>query len=326
MDISFQHPAFELLTGARHVDVPRAGEPVDREKVAQLAREFESMLILQMIRQMRQSMLGDAEEQQDDFGLGANPLNDTMDGELARALAAAGGLGVQPVIVSAFERQQAGVGAPAGHEAGPTADVAVPTAEAPARAPGAVENGRNSRRFAAEAVRAYTGTSGTDGASSSVSAVPAESAGPSPDRLESSWPLPVAAPLSSKFGWRRDPLGGGTHFHAGVDLKTAYGRPVPAVEPGRVVFAGEQGGYGLTVVVDHGGGVQTRYAHLSQLGVRTGEELAGGQVLGRVGTSGRSTGPHLHFEVVQDGVRIDPVEASGQLMAAGFKNVAGVAD
>ncbi len=323
---SLQHPALEILQDAQHTSLPRPGEAVDRDKVAQLAREFESMLILQMIRQMRESMLGDGEEEQDDFGLGANTLNDTMNGELSRALAAAGGLGIQPVIVSSFERQHASVGPAAGHGPAPTGDVGVPTAATVAPLPIAAENGRNSRRVAAHAVRAYEGISGTDGAVSQASAVPAASAGPHPDSLPASWPLPVAAPLSSSFGWRRDPIAGGTHFHAGVDLKAAYGRPVPAVEPGRVVFAGAQGGYGLTVVVDHGGGVQTRYAHLSQLDIRTGEDLAGGQVLGRVGNSGRSTGPHLHFEVVQDGVRVDPVRASDRLMAAGFKNVAGVAD
>jgi murein DD-endopeptidase MepM/ murein hydrolase activator NlpD len=73
-----------------------------------------------------------------------------------------------------------------------------------------------------------------------------------------------------------------------------------------VAFAGEQGGYGLTVVLDHPNGTQTRYAHLSGLSVETGEEVAQGALVGRVGSSGRSTGPHLHFEVLVDGKPVDP--------------------
>ncbi len=102
------------------------------------------------------------------------------------------------------------------------------------------------------------------------------------DRL--SLPSSLAA-VSSPFGWRADPLGAGRRFHAGVDLQAAYGREVPTAAAGRVVFAGEQGAYGQTVVVEHAGGLRTRYAHLSSITVEAGQELAKGQVLGRVGQS-----------------------------------------
>lgn len=85
---------------------------------------------------------------------------------------------------------------------------------------------------------------------------------------------------------------------------------MPAAAPGRVVFAGEQGAYGHTVVVEHGEGWRTRYAHLSAIAVQAGQELADGSVVGRVGQSGRATGPHLHFEVWKDGVRVDPSQAA----------------
>jgi murein DD-endopeptidase MepM/ murein hydrolase activator NlpD len=103
-------------------------------------------------------------------------------------------------------------------------------------------------------------------------------------------PLPVAAPLSSHFGWRSDPFNGTTRFHRGVDIAAAYGREVPAAGTGHVVFAGEEGGYGNTVVIEHAGGVRTRYAHLSALQVTAGQQVTEGTVIGRVGTSGRSTG------------------------------------
>ena len=140
-------------------------------------------------------------------------------------------------------------------------------------------------------------------------------------------PLPVAAPLTSHFGWRADPLDGHVRFHRGVDVKAAYGTEVPAAAQGSVVFAGEQGGYGTTVVVAHPQGLRTRYAHLSASLVRVGDQVAAGQPIGRVGSSGRSTGAHLHFEVEQDGRRIDPEMAAARFAALdGFKARAGSAD
>ncbi len=316
MDLSIQNPALELLRDAQHAKLPAAGETVDRDKVAALAREFESMLILQMLRQMRESMLGDAEEQQEDFGLGATTLGDTLDGELARSLAAAGGFGMQKAIIDSFQRQQ-GPLSPAPSEPRPIGDpgaallspgVGQPTGAPEAAASPATKTPRISAQTAQLAMRAYGNTAGMDAAQE-------------PGVL-----FPVAGHLSSSFGWRQDPIQGNVRFHGGVDFKAAYGQPVSTVEAGRVTFAGQQGGYGLTVVVDHGGGVATRYAHLSQLSVTSGEEIADGQPIGRVGSSGRSTGPHLHFEVVRNGQQIDPVGAAQRVAAAGFKNVAGGVD
>lgn len=119
--------------------------------------------------------------------------------------------------------------------------------------------------------------------------------------------MPLAPDITSAFGWRADPFHGGARFHGGIDLRAAYGREVPVAAPGRVIFAGEQGGYGQTVVVEHAGGYRTRYAHLSAIAVRPGEELASGAVVGRVGQSGRATGPHLHFEVWRGSERVDPL-------------------
>lgn len=117
--------------------------------------------------------------------------------------------------------------------------------------------------------------------------------------------LPVAA-VSSDFGWRADPLNGQARFHKGTDLRLAYGTEVHAAAPGVVVSAGERPGYGLTVVVDHGDGRETRYAHLSTIDVAPGEPVAGGQPIARSGNSGRTTGPHLHFEAREYGQPVDP--------------------
>lgn len=117
---------------------------------------------------------------------------------------------------------------------------------------------------------------------------------------------PSSAPISSRYGWRQDPLTGAPRFHQGVDLALAYGRDVTAAADGVVSFAGTQSGYGQTVVIDHAGGRQTRYAHLSEPLVPAGSAVQAGQLIGRSGNSGRTTGPHLHFELLVDGRPVDP--------------------
>lgn len=139
-------------------------------------------------------------------------------------------------------------------------------------------------------------------------------------------PLP-ASHVTSKFGWRSDPLTGQAKFHKGVDLRAAYGQPVASVASGKVVQAGAQGGYGLSVVVEHGSGIRTRYAHLSEVSVKAGEAVADGETIGKAGQSGRSTGPHLHFEILADGRPVDPVEAAQRFKVLGeLKPVRAVAD
>jgi murein DD-endopeptidase MepM/ murein hydrolase activator NlpD len=128
------------------------------------------------------------------------------------------------------------------------------------------------------------------------------------------WPsrLPLAAAaLSSRFGARYHPILGGWRQHSGVDLAAATGTPVTAPSPGVVVAAQWWGGYGLLVAIDHGKGMQTRYAHLSQIAVAYGQQVSSGQVLGYVGSTGNSTGPHLHYEMRLNGQPLNPLTATG---------------
>lgn len=131
-------------------------------------------------------------------------------------------------------------------------------------------------------------------------------------------PQAVAKQVTSGFGWRSDPLEGHARFHKGIDLAAAYGDDVRSAAPGRVVFSGEQKGFGNTVVVEHCGGVRSRYAHLASADVQEGAVIAAGQSIGRAGSTGRSTGPHVHFEVTVDGQTVDP-QAWLQGLSAGFK-------
>ena len=113
--------------------------------------------------------------------------------------------------------------------------------------------------------------------------------------------------LTSRFGARSAPMPGASRLHAGLDLAAPYGSAVVARAPGVVVAAGWAGGYGNCVVIDHGGGVQTRYGHLSRIVVRTGQHVDPGTLLGAVGSTGLSTGPHLHYEVRVNGAAINPL-------------------
>ena len=118
--------------------------------------------------------------------------------------------------------------------------------------------------------------------------------------------LPVDATISSEFGWRTDPITGENRFHNGLDLATEEGTPVRAPLGGRVIMNGFQEGYGNVVVLDHGQGITTLYGHNKENLVKEGEWVQKGAVLAAVGSSGRSTGSHLHFEVRRHGRHLDP--------------------
>lgn len=123
--------------------------------------------------------------------------------------------------------------------------------------------------------------------------------------------LPVDAPLSSRFGPRVHPVTGRTRLHAGLDLAAPTGTPIGAAHAGTVTFAGVRGGYGNLVIVDHGDGTESRYAHQHTIAVRAGQTVAAGDLLGTVGSTGQSTGPHLHFEFRRGGQPVDPAPLLG---------------
>jgi murein DD-endopeptidase MepM/ murein hydrolase activator NlpD len=132
--------------------------------------------------------------------------------------------------------------------------------------------------------------------------------GPPPASINTrlSNPLPRMV-ITSGFGWRTHPVYGRRRFHAGIDLDADSGDPIYAAAGGVVAFAGWRGGYGNCVIIDHGGGVATLYGHMSAISVGTGQSLGQGAQVGAVGSTGLSTGPHLHFEVRINGEPVDPV-------------------
>lgn len=118
---------------------------------------------------------------------------------------------------------------------------------------------------------------------------------------------PARGILTSGFGSRSDPLTHGRGNHEGIDISAPAGQPVVAPADGLVIQAGEMGGYGNTILVTHGFGITTRYGHLSRIGVKPGQRVRRGETIGRVGSTGRSTGDHLHYEVHVDGKPVNPI-------------------
>ncbi|MGH9373614.1 MAG: peptidoglycan DD-metalloendopeptidase family protein [Vicinamibacterales bacterium] len=245
----------------------RPGQP-DREQVKALAEQFESMLLVQMLRDMRQSGKWD-EESPETGGLGAETFFETLDVELAGYLARAKGFGLAQQLQEAIQK----TAAPA---AVATTGVATPVVDGSSKTPANADLQPSSARH---------------GISSGIRFALAPGS------------------ITSSYGWRQDPFTGQATFHRGIDVRATYGQEIQAAGEGRVIFSGEQRGYGTTVVVEHANGVQTRYAHLSATVVQQGDVVAAGQLLGRAGHSGRATGTHLHFEVTRDGHPVAPAEA-----------------
>jgi murein DD-endopeptidase MepM/ murein hydrolase activator NlpD len=249
------------------------GTDAERQRVKQLAQEFEALLMTQMLREMRRSMLSEDESK---TGFGNETMTDTIDIELGRALSRAGGFGLSGVLFKAIDRSL-GAGALRPSPRVVPAD-ASPVPAVPTRA-------------------------------TPVSAAPAGESESAPADDGSELKVPDGR-VSSAFGWRHDPFTGIPQFHRGIDVAHAYGQDVRAAAAGRIAFAGNQGAYGRVIVIEHPGGRQTRYAHLSAAGVQAGDLVEAGQVIGQSGDSGRSTGPHLHFEVLEAGQAVDPVAGS----------------
>lgn len=121
------------------------------------------------------------------------------------------------------------------------------------------------------------------------------------------WPTPSCRIITSPYGWRLHPVLKYEKLHTGIDIGAGYGAKIIAVQSGKVIKATYNGAYGNYVVVDHGGGVCTLYAHQSSMAVSVGQKVSAGDTIGYVGSTGYSTGPHLHFEVIINGSTVDPM-------------------
>ena len=121
------------------------------------------------------------------------------------------------------------------------------------------------------------------------------------------WPTPSTRYITSVYGWRTHPVLGNRRFHNGIDIGAGQGASILAANGGTVIYSGVNGGYGNCLIIDHGGGIKTLYGHCSKLLVANGEKVSAGQLVAYVGSTGLSTGPHLHFEVYVNGSTVDPM-------------------
>jgi flagellar protein FlgJ len=285
-------PPFDLLTPGA-VSARQAASERDELAARRAASEFEALLL----RQFTAALNPPADDEEGDlFGSSATTLYRQMFSEqMAEVMARQGGIGMAELMM----RQLSPTARPAEAEASGLGRALEMAKLISSQARGAAETDippvnpvTRQRGAAAEAGSLLNGQ------------MPGNT-----DAEPGVMQLPVNGRISSDFGARRDPIHGQHRAHHGVDIAAPRGTPIEAAAPGVVIFAGSQGGYGRTVVIEHADGRRTRYAHAERLLVAEGEMVGAGQTIATVGASGRATGPHLHFEVIENGAAVDPRQA-----------------
>ncbi|MDR1728390.1 MAG: peptidoglycan DD-metalloendopeptidase family protein [Acidobacteriota bacterium] len=283
----FHLPGLEVakaMPSGTAAGVPRQGQ--DDAALKKAARDFEAVFINQLLKVMRETI-----EESGEGGLGKGIYTELFDQEIAVSMAERGALGIGDLIYKSLSEKERGEG----------------VGRAPALSP-SVARPRPAHRAHAEADGPAPETAVEAGPRLYGEGASAQGAQKASDPQDiSDMMLPVHAPISSAFGVRRDPFTGKSRFHKGVDIAAPAGTPVVAALPGKVVAAGNEGGYGNTVMVEHEDGLRTRYAHLSSINVKVGDRVTSEDTLGTVGSTGRSTGAHLHFEVLRHGKPVNPL-------------------
>ena len=254
---------------------PLGGDASDAEVAAQraelrkAAQDFEAMFINLVLKEMRPD-----EEEDGLFGssTAGNIYREMFDTELSKTMSGSGQLGLAEMI----ERQVA-------------QSLGIELEDGVETIPGQVLNRAIPEPLRRSVARAYEAVEQTAARTAADFAKPL-----------------FGGRVSSEFGLREDPIDGRGRQHKGVDIAAPEGTPVKASADGKVSFSGWQPGYGNMVIIEHAGGYETRYAHNSDNLVRKGEVVKQGQVVASVGSTGRSTGSHLHFEVRREGAAVDP--------------------
>jgi len=248
----------------------------DPEALRAVAREMESLFAYEMVKAMRTTAGGAASGK----GFGGDVYGSLFDMELARVISARG-LGLQEILLRGIGGRQ-----PSGTEVkGPT---------------------RGEEAIAPEPSGDLHGMPPQAGANASPPPPAAEIVPSEPSTQGFGSPIRDGGRVSSGFGFRKDPFTGGVAFHRGMDIAAAAGTAVYPVRGGKVTFSGHRKGYGNVVIVDHGDGFVTKYGHNRANLVDMGTVVGPDTVLAEVGSTGRSTGPHLHFEVSYEGKNVRP--------------------
>jgi murein DD-endopeptidase MepM/ murein hydrolase activator NlpD len=265
------------------------------DEVRRAASEFEAMLLSHLTASLNPEKDG---EEDDLFGGGSSDFYRQMFSEqMARVMAGAGGVGLAGALL-----QQLGL------EAG---DKLPRRANRLAELANLVRGAESAPALDASPAERPVGRAANRGAKPDFILNAAGPPGAAADAgsAEVDLQIPVEGRISSHFGERRDPVHGRSRHHAGIDIAVERGTPIAAAGPGTVVFAGRRGGYGNLVEIKHQDGRLTRYAHAERILVSPGDVVRAGQTIATVGSTGRSTGPHLHFEVSDGGAAVDPLES-----------------
>jgi peptidoglycan hydrolase FlgJ len=271
------------------------GEPREERAALKAAQEFEALFLTNLTAALNPSEDSDEEGL---FSSGASEMYRRMFSEqIAKTLAQNGGLGLADSVMRQLRKTQRAQESPGLHR---IAEIA-----------------RTVRGSAAESLSASSDS--VRPASHRASAEEKPQPHPMSGVLRKESPAvgeeavelqsPLKGHISSGFGLRRDPIAGNQRRHHGVDISAPRGAGIAAAAAGTVVFAGKRGGYGNLVEIEHADGRRTRYAHAERLLVSPGQYVEDGQLIATVGSTGRSTGPHLHFEVTENGAKIDPLQA-----------------
>lgn len=250
----------------------RRAKSDDPESVRAVAREFESLFLHQIFKGMRATIQKE-EGSLSDAGMGGDMFTDMLDMEYAKSAADGGGIGLADIVAEQL-------GAPP-IDAGQRMSHAPVGSAGPGHPPAAAFN---------RALRAY----GAHGGGLPVMSSPL-----------------ADGVVSSEYGMRQLADDAAPRMHDGLDIAAPTGTPIQAAAGGKVVHAGWIKGYGQSVILDHGNGTTTLYGHASELLVEVGDVVTRGGHIARVGSTGHSTGPHLHFEVRENGKTLDPRRALG---------------
>jgi flagellar protein FlgJ len=279
----------------------------DPAAVRAAAREMESLFAYEMVKAMRATAGGPATEK----GFGGEVYGSLFDMELAKIIAARG-LGLQDLVVKGLGRAGPGQATadPSANENSPLEAARTPALKKDMNQQVIGNVGLPAGRGVlappprVEAVP-HTHDPLEEGGAATVPAAQgnAPAAPPPPEAL---FPIREGGRVSSGFGYRKDPFTGRYKFHHGVDIAASEGTAVYPAKEGEVRFSGYQKGYGNVVVVDHGDGFVTKYAHNRANRVAAGDRVGPDTVIAEVGSTGRSTGPHLHFEVRYEGKQVPP--------------------
>jgi murein DD-endopeptidase MepM/ murein hydrolase activator NlpD len=257
-------------------DLRFSSQATGKARLADAAKEFEALLAEAMLRSMRGAL---DEEEETGEGYGRGIYEEMMYQQLARTISQKPGLGIARMMDLKLAQQEQ------------------------ARQPGASPEGTATTILTVEPVRS------SDPSNRLPEVQPAinfHDKAVSPI-TEPKLSLPVSGHISSGFGARTDPINGHKQFHRGIDFAAPSGTPIKAVEEGRVIFSGKSPQYGNVVVIEHPDQTQTLYAHLAERDVDQGDQVTRQQLIGKVGSTGHSTGPHLHFEVLEQHHNVNPM-------------------